>query len=237
MADYLPSAPVNDEVRKRNQNLPGQGGVFNYITLHCYAYAGNNPIKYTGPTGEYDIDDFEQYKQQQKIEEQKLLDERLTYVDIGLPERGPCNMRALIAIAESYTGKNLSVSELTKLINNLTTGSNPLVTKGNNDYYVNWDTKVVGAAIDAIWGEGTSKNLNIVITRPEDIKNYQATKESAIYSLRSVGTRSNSSTAGHWQVGDSKGSFLWDPLSGTNNGGRKLFENDTRYIIISPKLK
>ena len=51
MGEYLPSAPVNDEAKKRNGNLPGQGGVFNHVNLHAYHYAGNNPVKYTDPTG------------------------------------------------------------------------------------------------------------------------------------------------------------------------------------------
>ena len=49
--DYIPGAPINDEAKKRNGNLPGQGGVFNYVNLHVYHYAGNNPVKYTDPTG------------------------------------------------------------------------------------------------------------------------------------------------------------------------------------------
>ena len=49
--DYIPSAPVNDEARKRNGNLPGQGGVYNTVNLHVYHYAGNNPVKYVDPTG------------------------------------------------------------------------------------------------------------------------------------------------------------------------------------------
>jgi RHS repeat-associated protein len=51
LGEYIPVAPVNDEAKKRNGNLPGQGGVFNYVNLHVYHYAGNNPVKYTDPDG------------------------------------------------------------------------------------------------------------------------------------------------------------------------------------------
>ena len=51
MGEYVPSAPVNDEARKRNKNLPGMGGVFNYVNLYVYHYAGNNPVKYVDPDG------------------------------------------------------------------------------------------------------------------------------------------------------------------------------------------
>jgi hypothetical protein len=53
MGDYIPSAPVDEEARKRNGNLPGMGGVYNYVNMHVYHYAGNNPIRYTDPTGKY----------------------------------------------------------------------------------------------------------------------------------------------------------------------------------------
>jgi RHS repeat-associated protein len=52
MGEYFPVAPVSDEARKHNGNLPGMGGVFNYVNLHAYHYAGNNPVKYVDPDGE-----------------------------------------------------------------------------------------------------------------------------------------------------------------------------------------
>jgi RHS repeat-associated protein len=51
MGEYIPRAPIDDEARKYNQNLPGMGGVFNYVNLHTYHYAGNNPVKLTDPDG------------------------------------------------------------------------------------------------------------------------------------------------------------------------------------------
>uniref|UniRef100_UPI00057172A1 RHS repeat domain-containing protein n=1 Tax=Treponema pedis TaxID=409322 RepID=UPI00057172A1 len=36
LSDYIPQAPVNDEAKKHNENLPGMGGVFNVVNLHVY---------------------------------------------------------------------------------------------------------------------------------------------------------------------------------------------------------
>jgi len=52
---YIPSAPIDDEAKKRNQNLPGMGGVFNYVAMHVYHYAGNNPVVMRDPDGNYVI--------------------------------------------------------------------------------------------------------------------------------------------------------------------------------------
>jgi hypothetical protein len=51
MGEYVPLAPIDDEAKQHNKELPGMGGVFNYVNLHAYHYAGNNPVKYTDPDG------------------------------------------------------------------------------------------------------------------------------------------------------------------------------------------
>ena len=49
---FLPVAPVDDEARQRNQQLPGMGGVLNQVNLAVYQYSANNPVKYVDPDGE-----------------------------------------------------------------------------------------------------------------------------------------------------------------------------------------
>ena len=51
LGDYIPKAPIDDEAKKHNENLPGMGGVYNIVNMHLYHYAGNNPVKYEDPDG------------------------------------------------------------------------------------------------------------------------------------------------------------------------------------------
>jgi len=215
MGDYVPFAPVNDEARKRNGNLPGQGGVFNYVNLHVYHYAGNNPVKYVDPDGgnfKY-IDEYEQAKQNQK-----LLGERLTYTDVGLPVNGPCLMRALEGVAESFIGRNLTSDELSKLNKSLTSGENPIVDV-KEEYEVQNTKSVIEKTLKILDPDNKYK---VTIVKPDDA-NYDKIKNKAIGSLLGTGN--------HWQEGDHNGYFKWDGHRGlTNKYVGKITE--VRYVSI-----
>ena len=53
LGEYIPKAPIDEEAKKYNQNLPGMGGVFNTVNVNLYHYVGNNPLKYTDPDGNF----------------------------------------------------------------------------------------------------------------------------------------------------------------------------------------
>ena len=50
LGEYIPAAGAD------TSKLAGMGGVYNTVNLHLYHYAGNNPLRYTDPTGAFDWD-------------------------------------------------------------------------------------------------------------------------------------------------------------------------------------
>jgi hypothetical protein len=223
---------VNDEARRYNQNLPGMGGVFNTVNLHTYHYAGNNPVRYTDPDGR-DTEIIERNRAQvnARISDFMMLTTRNTYTDMGLPAYGPCYMRSLIAVAETFIGRNLSLGELNQLVKTLTTGPSPIVDnvsvfdvngKTYPQYSVKNSVAVITEALKLLDSEHT---YTVRIATP-DSADYGQVKANAVGSLISV--------PGHWQEGDERGRFRWDPYHRSNNKyWNRTNENATRYVSIT----
>jgi RHS repeat-associated protein len=107
VSDYIPSAPVDDEAKKQNGSLPGQGGVFNYVNLHVYHYAGNNPVRYVDPNGMI-IEDVDGTMVQQNSMEQ-LGTENTTIYDEG------CVLTAVTRIANAISGNSFSLEDANEM--------------------------------------------------------------------------------------------------------------------------
>jgi hypothetical protein len=220
MGEYVPEAPVSDEARKRNGNLPGMGGVFNYVNLHVYHYAGNNPVKYIDPDGRTPAD-YEKRIRAIKADDANL-QSRHIYISMNLniPEYGPCYMRALMAVAETFIGRNLTREEFNKLHTKLTSGENPIVDI-NKKYEVQDSERVIKETLKIL---EPRKSYKVTVSRP-DYSNYAQTRENADGSLLKV--------SAHWQEGDKNGRFRWDGLHGRNNSNYRntaIFEK--RYVSI-----
>ncbi|NIZ41053.1 hypothetical protein PVA45_06010 [Entomospira entomophila] len=66
----MSSDPAMGEYLSTSEDAPA-GGVFNSRNLQTYHYAGNNPIRYTDPTGRYDTDYFTSQAYQDEMAEHK----------------------------------------------------------------------------------------------------------------------------------------------------------------------
>jgi hypothetical protein len=114
LGEYIPEAPVDDEARKRNGNLPGMGGIYNIVNLHLYHYAGNNPLKYMDPDGnELKVIDepFGQGYRQNSIDDNRQI------VINNLSAMAGCEIRidehGFVSMGEIYqTGDNWDVVRL-----------------------------------------------------------------------------------------------------------------------------
>jgi RHS repeat-associated protein len=111
VGDYIPGAPVDDEAKKRNQSLPGMGGVFNTVNLHLYHYAGNNPVKYVDPDGKI-LEDVDGTGFQQNSNQQ-LGTENTTIAQQG------CVLMAITRIANAISGNSYTLEQANQVaINN-----------------------------------------------------------------------------------------------------------------------
>ena len=151
LGEYIPKAPIDEEAKKYNQNLPGMGGVFNHINGNLYHYAGNNPVKYTDPDGkELYINGDESYKNKvlediKKLAPNAVMDTNGKVILQGSPTKGYEIGTSLVASLAEDNGKNVTIRKPTV---------SESILKGNSD----WST-ADDPVLAQISGAGCGSNI------------------------------------------------------------------------------
>lgn len=162
----------------------------NYIETDSKKYIDIDSLD-TPPV--FDIKNINEYKKE--LRENRILSGTIA----ELPAEGPCLMRSLQGIAESFVGKNLSKEQIKEAIKTLKSGDNPII---DSNFKVFDSPAVIKDALNRL-GVDTS-DLVIKISRSND-KSYYDDAKKAMFSILNTGTITDSTSYGHWQQGDSNG--------------------------------
>jgi RHS repeat-associated protein len=210
VGEYIPGAPVDEEAKKRNGNLPGMGGVFNTVNLHLYHYAGNNPVKYTDPDGRSNSDDLGI----NELRNTRVLEEN---------DSGRCLYNTLVGAAEDFFGINLTRKQKDELFSELSNGDSPTV---KNDGTVMNSEAVLNKTIEKL-GKSGEYIASISSEKPKFSGKYN--DRIKIYTVRNF-------NGSHFNLGGSGGKFLWEPLKYNDPKNIRTGEvpqDMIRYIIFT----
>jgi RHS repeat-associated protein len=238
MGEYIPMAPVNDQARKHNGNLPGLGGIFNLVNMHVYHYAGNNPVVLVDPDGR--SDDMWHTRNRSLLKKPGLIitgpwtyriptprsiqttpvqensplvllgDRILMRNENGIDEWGPCFVMTCFGIAQSYAGKNLTLDQIHNLM---------------KDTEI-WNGSSGGSAKYII--EKALKELDI--NAEVKVESSKTVDPNAFSTILFVGERGGTGGPYHYQEGTNAGTFKWDPYDGATDYGRKIHALRNVYI-------
>ena len=161
LGDYIPKAPIDDEAKKHNENLPN-GGVYNVVNLHVFNYGNNNPVKYNDPTGEIPFmavtgiigagigalyGAYKSYTETDSVDWKEVGKDALIGGAIGL---GVGSTASLAATALTGTGQATATATLHEMSAAVTTfaGTNPTIAS-------------LGNKLDYLFGKATGTQHNI----------------------------------------------------------------------------
>jgi RHS repeat-associated protein len=224
MGEYIPRAPIDDEAKKYNQNLPGMGGVFNYINLHAYHYAGNNPVKLTDPNGE--LDSFPRNHSETvrwlQIRGGSAPVNKYAMQEAYGTDYGPCIFRSLLAIAETRVGKNLNWAQLAyarKMFYGKLDNTNWAVTLDNAAEGYGYLEDVVNIGLKLLGSDEKAAFIDRVYSLDNIPDGTQATLIRRDIPGDKYGNK-------HGGEGDARGRLVYDPLGEDTFSGKPIVQVD-----------
>jgi RHS repeat-associated protein len=137
VGDYVPSAPVDDEAKKRNGNLPGMGGVFNVVNLHVYHYAGNNPVALRDPDGRIIMTPALLYRQSDARYKNEPLGGVKTYDDAAGTKLNSIGLYGCLYMASASVGLSIRTNNGTRLSGVSYTDISAIRSKADVEKYIN----------------------------------------------------------------------------------------------------
>ncbi len=200
---------------------------FNLIeSVNQYSYVGNNPVKYTDPTGMKSTKSKMVYFPHapcvtigipqgcKPSSLDVLIENRISYREAGFKDVGPCAFRTGLAIAESLSGKNLSKNEIRNLQESLR-NSKILGPSGKDKWYVgNWSA-VVNSALEVL-----GSDLRVTVKGNEGAKPVAT----ALF------TKTNSYGSQHWVEGDANGNIRYDGYGENTMEGAVINKTQNFYL-------
>jgi len=206
MGEYVPSPGQGAG------KLGGMGGVYNTINLHCFAYAGNNPIKLTDPDGRQSVDGIDAID---RIDDDFIDQPPLQNAFNPLTQNSPelsniedmadygCYFRSSQAVAEFEVGVALTAEQIQAAVTALQETPNP--TKP-------WQMVLEGMLVhnpDEVINDAFSRLGHPELTGTVAWGARNHTEPDYIIQERSVPGANR-----HFILNDNSGNLLFDPLPG-----------------------
>ena len=229
---------------------PGGNTTTTVVTPSGVIITGTSSVDiYNTSSGSDDSDERNHAEQQRQLNNEladfskRILMGQTIHISKGqtmpINGEGPCHFMTDLGIAQSFASKTTNSSmvlnddQMWELFNDTKLWNKSKNTPNGSD------TAIITKALALLLPKSEFDKLTIRVVRREDgIAAIEKAKLEAFATIRAVqraDDKKNSGEVSHYQEGNAAGVFVWDPLSGSSDGGRVYLPDFTRYVIIQKR--